>query len=333
MAGIKRNREEETDDAASAADEREIEKLEKLERGEKPRVRVAESDSDPDDEELEVGADDDDEDEPETPERPNRQERRRQRGRDREAENNRQWEERLRAQENAAAEQRAMFTGLIERAFQQRPRQEQVDPETQQLDDKIKGLHKQRRALIERHAQLSRDGKLDQATHDRMQDEDFELQEKIAEARHQRYAPRQQQGMTPQQVQQISNQQRLRQDHGDVVSNPAAFAYFQGAYNELRGPKYRQPESWETIDKAMAKARQLAGLPPKGGRPAPTRGERSKFTGSSARGGGGGGQGRTTLVMTKELRELADAAYPHIPEKKRYQHYANVHGEKLAKRA
>ncbi len=324
----RRNREEETEDSVNAADERAIKELEKAEKPEKPQPRVSTADTDDDDDEFEVGAEDDDDDDVAPAQRPSRQQRRQERGNNREQ----QWQEQLAEARKDAAEQRALFAALINGQQQQRqaPATPQVDPEEAKLNDEIKGLEKQRRALIDRHQTLQANKQLTQEQHDRMQDEDFELRQSIAKAQHKLFAPRQQQGMSPQQIQAMGIQQRMQMDHGDVVGRPTAFAFYQATYREAR--EKGAPESWETVEKAMAKARQLAGLPPKGGRPAPSAGTRAKFEGAPRGGGAGGaGGGRAVVKMTAQVKELADAAYPHIKdEKKRYQHYANVHGKSKA---
>lgn len=319
------------------ATDREVEKLKKTAR-EEPEER---DDDEDDSDEFEVGGgkDDDDGDDDDEPSRPSRRERRRERG------DNLLRVERDRAEraERDAAETRRMLHETINRALPQRSQEPPKDQVAEQLEQEAKDLQKQQLGLTQRYAALTSSGKATQAEIDAMQAEGFALKDRMdanAFKRHSRqFGPRQQPGMTEAQVVAAANKARLQTEHADVMNHQVAGMYFRAEWMKLLDPRGDgsraggAPDDWDTLNSAMDKARRLAGLPPKGGRPAPTRGQQRKYSGV-ARGAGGGGDGPTTVKMTSEMKEMADAAYSHIKDpKKRYQHYVNRNAGKFAKGA
>lgn len=317
------------DDAATA---REVDKLKQTARQEQERE---EQENESEEDEFEVGGDDrrdedDDDDEIEPEERPSRRERRAERGRSLVAAER----ERAERAEREAAEHRRLLHEALNRMPQQQ-QQPRPDPEKERLENEAESLRQQQEGLTARYAQLQRDKQLTPELDEKMRREAWALRDKIAANDIARFAPRQQQPqqqMTEQQVIAAANRARLMQEHADVVGNPRAAAAFRAEWTKLLHVR-NEPDTWATLEKAMDLARREVGLPPKGGRPAPTSGAKRKYSGVS-RGGGGGAEGRTTVTMTKELKEMADAAYPHIKDaKKRYQHFVNRNGEKFAKRA
>lgn len=65
-----------------------------------------------------------------------------------------------------------------------------------------------------------------------------------------------------------------------------------------------------------------------GAKPAPTQSERSKLSGMPASGSGGGRQSGG-VTLTKELRQMAIAAYDHLPEEEAIKAWTNKTGKRL----
>ena len=314
-------RKEEVDELEQAANDRDAKELETPE----PKVRV--SDAKDDDEEFEVSADDDDDDDEPTPERPTRKDKRKQRGDNLVREAN----ERAQRAEEAAAEQRALYAALINQNRQTierlaPPPVERPDPERQRLESDYNTTYEQRQALVNEHARLTAANQMTPQLHQEMSVKDRDFNRKLTGLAVRLEAPPQQRGMSQQDLQAAVAVQRLNSEHADVMGNPHAAHYFRGAYMQLRA--MGKPDEWETINLAAAKARELAGMQPKGGRPAPSRGTRAKFEGAPRSGGHGAGGGRATGRMTAELKKMAHALYgdPNKDENKRDQKFANEFG-------
>jgi hypothetical protein len=291
-----------------------------------------EEDTEADKFEVGGGRDDDADDGDDDSGRPSRKDRRRQRGDDMVRAAN----ERAEKAERDAQEHRRLMAEAFAR-IPTAPQQPRVDPVRQRLDQEAEALQDQQQTMVDRYqaaqeAAFKAKTQLSPEVHAKFQADARKLRDRIAENDHHRFAPRQQGGVNEQQIAAVSARARAMQDHGDVFGNQRAAAAFQAEY--IRLIKVRgEPDNWTTFEKAADAARREVGLAPRGGRPAPSRGAKSKYTGVS-RGGSGGDDGRVTVTMDKDMKAMADTMYSHIKDpKKRYQRYADRVGSKtVAKR-
>lgn len=304
---------DERDESEEEESEPDSESEDEFEVGKKPGKRA------------EAGDDEDEEEDG----RPSRSERRRQRGEDLV----RAERERREAAEQRAEQTQRLLAEALNRALPQQ-QQQRVDPERARLEQEAKDLRQAQQGLIERHRQLQLEKKLTPDVDAQLQEEAWKLRDRIAQNDILRFAPRQQgPQMSEQQIAAATFRARVMSEHSDVVGNPRAAAAFRAKYIELiqvRG----QPDNWQTLETAMDEARRLVGMPPRGGRPAPSAGQKRKYSGVSRGGSGGGGESRQTITMTKAQKAMADAQYGHIKdEKKRYQMWVNRAGARAANRA
>lgn len=256
----------------------------------------------------------------------NRLDRKRARGRVREEnetlrEDKRKLEERL-----AALEARPQTDPALIEALQAigRPQQSQVDPIDAQLSDVDRQID---------DLQASYQAKVKAGTLTEQDKEDIrrranQLQERktgLFVSRTVREAQRR----APPPPQNGDVQQMLRARHADVYTDPIAVQVAESHFNLLRARG--EPDSLETVDKAMALTRRERGMKPSsldrdddGGRP--DKGSRSRFSGDGA---GSSGRGAPKSIrMNKQMRELADMQYSHIEDpNKRYQLWANNAGK------
>lgn len=128
----------------------------------------------------------------------------------------------------------------------------------------------------------------------------------------------------PQRAQETLSQQMLR-EFPDVYANRNAQLYLMGQMNIriARGEK----DSKELHDECAREARQVI----LGVRPPPTSGQRARATGMSRGGGaptGNGGTTPKTMTITPDMKKMAKALYPGLPEKQAIQRWANRAGKR-----
>lgn len=131
----------------------------------------------------------------------------------------------------------------------------------------------------------------------------------------------------PRQSAQQAQQQALNARHYDVMSDSRAQQWADGEYKK----RLAMGESASVVlyDTVMDETRKQFRIGPyrEGGIPDPD--HQRRYTGSSAaRGGAGGGAPKPkSIIMTGELKRIADHAYPHIKdEKKRHTKWATTAG-------
>lgn len=120
-----------------------------------------------------------------------------------------------------------------------------------------------------------------------------------------------------------------RQRYPEVYRDPKA-AYWARAHAMQRIAE-GEPDGPELVEKAMeaAKIKFKLGKPTS----APTATERARMTGIPSSGGGGGdGKASGGIVMTRELKKMAEAMYSDLPQEKAWQKWANDIGRPLRER-
>jgi hypothetical protein len=123
--------------------------------------------------------------------------------------------------------------------------------------------------------------------------------------------------------QQNQAQQVWVQKYPDVYRNQNAFQYAQGkAQQRLALGETITPQ---VVDEIMTETMATFKI---GAKPAPTQSERSKLSGIAASGSGGGRQSGG-VTLTKELRQMAIAAYDHLPEEEAIKAWTNKTGKRL----
>lgn len=120
----------------------------------------------------------------------------------------------------------------------------------------------------------------------------------------------------------------LKAKNVDVLGNQRTAKWAHGEYLKLLSQG--APDNESTLEKACENARYEFKL---GGRGAPTRENKARYTGQSASRGGSATEkssGSVSIKMTKEYKKMADAFAPYITdERKRYQHWVNKVGRHL----
>jgi hypothetical protein len=123
--------------------------------------------------------------------------------------------------------------------------------------------------------------------------------------------------------QQNQAQQVWVQKYPDVYRNQNAFQYAQGkAQQRLALGETITPQ---VVDEIMTETMTTFKL---GAKPAPTQSERSKLSGISAS-GGGGGRSDAGVALTPAMRQMALAAYDHLPEAEAIKAWTNKTGKRL----
>lgn len=123
--------------------------------------------------------------------------------------------------------------------------------------------------------------------------------------------------------QQNQAQQVWVQKYPEVYLNPRAFQYAQGRAQQRLA--LGENITADVVDEIMSETKTQFKL---GAKPAPTQSERSKLSGIAAS-GGGGGRGDGGITLTKELRQMALAAYDHLPEAEAIKAWTNKTGRRL----
>lgn len=123
--------------------------------------------------------------------------------------------------------------------------------------------------------------------------------------------------------QQNQAQQVWVQKYPDVYRNQNAFQYAQGkAQQRLALGEQITPQ---VVDEIMTETMATFKI---GAKPAPTANDRAKLSGMPASGGGGGG-GKAGVTLTPVLRQMAIAAYDHLPEEEAIKAWTNKTGKRL----
>jgi hypothetical protein len=126
--------------------------------------------------------------------------------------------------------------------------------------------------------------------------------------------------------QQNQAQQVWVQKYPEVYQNQRAFQYAQArAQQRLSLGENITPE---VVDEIMTETKTQFRL---GAKPAPTQSERAKFAGTPAS-GSGGGSAPSGIALTKELRQMALAAYDDLPEDEAIKKWTNKTGKRLRER-
>ncbi len=125
--------------------------------------------------------------------------------------------------------------------------------------------------------------------------------------------------------QQNQAQQVWVQKYPDVYRNANAFQYAQGkAQQRLALGDSITPQ---VVDEIMTETMATFKI---GAKPAPTQSERAKLSGMPASGSGGGGRGDGGgITLTPALRQMAIAAYDHLPEAEALKAWTNKTGKRL----
>ncbi len=123
--------------------------------------------------------------------------------------------------------------------------------------------------------------------------------------------------------QQNQAQQVWVQKYPEVYRNPNAFQYAQ-ARAQLR-LSLGEAITADVVDEIMTETKTQFKL---GAKPAPTQSERAKFAGTPAS-GSGGGRGSEGIALTREMRQMAIAAYDHLPEAEAIKAWTNKTGKRL----
>lgn len=126
--------------------------------------------------------------------------------------------------------------------------------------------------------------------------------------------------------QQNQAQQVWVQKYPEVYQNPRAFQYAQAKAQQRMA--IGENITADVVDEIMNETRTTFKL---GGKPPPTQSERAKFSGTPAS-GSGGGRGEGGLTLTKELRQMAIAAYDHLPEDEAIKKWTQKTGKRLRER-
>lgn len=118
-------------------------------------------------------------------------------------------------------------------------------------------------------------------------------------------------------------QQVWVQKYPDVYRNPNAFQFAQGkAQQRLALGEAITPA---VVDEIMTETMTTFKI---GAKPAPTQSDRAKLSGIAASGSGGGGGGGG-VALTPAMRQMAIAAYDHLPEAEAIKAWTNKTGKRL----
>lgn len=124
--------------------------------------------------------------------------------------------------------------------------------------------------------------------------------------------------------QQNSAQQAWVQKYPEVYSNPRAFQYAQGRYQQRAAMGEQITNS--TVDEIMTETMNAFKM---GAKPAPSQSDRAKLSGIAASGASGGGSGGGGVALTPAMRQMALAAYDHLPEAEAIKAWTNKTGKRL----
>ena len=275
--------------------------LDKEEREPKPR-----------DEDPVVRLDEPEDDEPDErpePERPSRQERRQ----------NRYSE--MKSEAQAAREEAAQMKGRLDamEAYMRHTAESRGAPAPEPPDE-MKELLTAKEQLASEYSLAYQAGQITPELYKRYQERYQQVEDRIADARIERRI-----GAASANIRQQVEREALRAQHADVYDNPRAAQWARGYYHQQLAKGRRDDRALhdESIEQARAEFKLS-------GRGAPTRESRARYAGSSTGGGSGAAAAQPEareIVMTKEFRRMANAAFPHIKDDaSRYKAWAKTQG-------
>lgn len=112
------------------------------------------------------------------------------------------------------------------------------------------------------------------------------------------------------------------QKYPEVYSNQKAFEYAKATW--ARRLALGESQSNALADEVMSETMNAFKL---GSKPAPTASDRARLSGLPAAGSGGGKP--SGIVMTPELKKMAEAAHPDMPQAEAWKQWANGPGKRL----
>ena len=122
--------------------------------------------------------------------------------------------------------------------------------------------------------------------------------------------------------------QVLEGDYPDVANSKAAFEYADGYWKQQRAKG--RSDDIELLKESLDQAREeFRTAPRKSGNGKPSDAQKARYSGEGRGAGSGGGKSSGRFKMTKEMREMADEMYDHIPDSAvRWQTWAREVGTK-----
>jgi hypothetical protein len=280
--------------------------------------------------EVSLDADDDDDEvvETEAQQGPSRQDKKRQRGQN--------LVQQARDEAETARREAAELRGRLDTLERQRQQPAPQQPTRDPLEDEAVSVRREHAAYVTRYqdalnraAQEKR--QLAQNEVDAYEKEGWDLKDRMDDLGYRRAAKRHAQpGISAAQIQQQAQIARVQQLHGDLLSVPKSQQLFM-AHWQLKLAEGR-PDTEDTMNAAAESARVALGVSPRNGRPPPTQGQKARLSGSPKGGGVATGNEGGNLVLTKELKRMADASLAHIRDpKERYKVFARTVGKDLRK--
>lgn len=301
---------EDEDLGVQEANERDIEKVRKAAKeSEEPKAKEPEDDGD-DDDDVEI---DDTDEEPVT-----RNERRQNRFRE--------VAERAERAERAAEEMRAQYQQLMQQQMQLMQQQATPPQQGKSFEDSYREVEMELIRLrgdysnrLQQYANAGRDMPQDELASyiDRNRDLEVRKQSLLSDNYIERNNLRPQQ-VDPRQQQIQMELAVIRAQNADVFQNRVAALHVNYAYQRMLAEG--KPDTIQTASAAIEEARRVVlKKGPAGSATQPSQAQKARFTGQSA---GGSGPAREQgqpqrIVMTKDMRRMADAALPHIKDDKK----------------
>lgn len=120
-------------------------------------------------------------------------------------------------------------------------------------------------------------------------------------------------------------QQIWVQKYPDVYQNPRAIAYATAKFN-MRTQGLGEAATNDMVDEIMSETMAQFKL---GKKPAPSASDRARMSGIGSSGGGGGGSGSGGIVMTEDMKRMAEAAYSDLPQAEAHKKWAARTGKRL----
>ncbi len=120
-------------------------------------------------------------------------------------------------------------------------------------------------------------------------------------------------------------QQIWEQKYPEVYQNDRAYRYAQATWEQRKA--LGDAPTTALVDEVMTDAMTRFKL---GGKPAPSASDRARMSGIPSAGSGGSGGGRAAPVsMTPELKRMAEAAHPDLPQAEAWKKWVNTTGKRL----
>lgn len=126
--------------------------------------------------------------------------------------------------------------------------------------------------------------------------------------------------------QQTTLRQQWEAKHPEVYANPRAYEYAEGRFKQRRA--MGETITNAVVDEIMEEAKVQFKL---GGKPAPSASERARMSGTASSGSGGGGS-KEPIVLSRQLRRIAIAAYDHLPEEEAIKRWTAKTGKRMRER-